>query len=57
MADKMIKCTILRARWDEEGVRHDKGAVVELPAEVAMDAVEAGLVSRVKEAPKKKKDD
>jgi len=53
MAEKKIKCRLLRARWDEKGIRHDKGEIVELPAESAMDAVEAGLVQRVKDAPSK----
>lgn len=43
-----ITCQLLRARWDENGKRHDAGKAVELPVEAAMDAVEAGLVKRVK---------
>ena len=50
MADKLIKCTILRDMWDEDGVRHPKGKGVELPAEAAMDGVESGAVSRAKKA-------
>lgn len=48
MADKLIKCTILRDTWDEKGARHKAGTVVELPAEAAMDGVEAGTLARVK---------
>ena len=48
MADKKIKCLILRDMWDENGNRHPKGSEVELPAEAAMDAVEAGSVTRKK---------
>lgn len=53
--EKTVTCKLKRDRWDEKGIRHKKGAIVELPAEAAMDAVEAGLVSRVK-ADKKKAD-
>lgn len=53
MADKLIKCTIKRDRWDEDGVRHRKGSIVELPVEAAMDAIEAGAVARVKVENKK----
>ena len=49
MADKMIKCTILRDTWDEDGERHRAGKEVEIPAEAALDGVESGTLSRVKE--------
>ena len=48
MAEKMIKCTILRDTWDGDGVRHVAGEEVELPAEAAMDGVENGTLARVK---------
>lgn len=52
MADKMIKCVILRDTWDGDGKRHVAGSEIELPAEAAMDAVEAGAVTRAKTAKK-----
>lgn len=49
MADeKMIKCRILRDRWDEDGVRHPKGTEVSVPVEAAMDGIESGTLERVK---------
>lgn len=48
MADKMIKCVILRDTWDGDGKRHRAGSEVELPADAAMDGVENGTLSRVK---------
>lgn len=48
----LIKCVILRDTWDEDGKRHPAGSEVELPAEAAMDGVEAGTLSRVKVAKK-----
>ncbi|MGB7243556.1 MAG: hypothetical protein WBC93_15910 [Sulfitobacter sp.] len=48
MAEKTIKCKILRDMWDEDGVRHAAGKEVNLPAEAAMDGVESGALSRVK---------
>lgn len=56
MADKKIKCLLLRDTWDADGVRHAAGEEIELPAEAAMDAVEAGAVKRAKE-PKAKNAD
>lgn len=52
MAEKMIKCRILRDRWDEDGKRHPAGSEVDLPVEAAMDAVEDGSVERVKDTKK-----
>lgn len=52
MADKKIKCVILRDRWDENGKRYPKGTEVMLDAEAAMDGVEAGVIARVKDAKK-----
>ena len=48
MAEKTIKCVILRDYWDERGERQPKGKEVDLPAEDAMDGVETGALSRVK---------
>lgn len=48
MAEKMIKCIIMRDMWDEDGERHAAGREIELPAEAAMDAVESGAVTRAK---------
>jgi hypothetical protein len=45
-----ISVTIKRDIWDDDGNRHRKGAEVEMPVEDAMDAVEAGTVTRVKKA-------
>jgi len=48
MAEKTIKCVILRDYWDESGERQSAGKEVDLPAEEAMDGVEAGTLSRIK---------
>lgn len=45
-----IACLVLRDYWDAEGVRVPAGTEVTLDAEEAMDGVEAGTLSRVKEA-------
>ena len=44
----LIKCRLLRDRWNEDGVRVVAGTEVDLPVEVAMDAIEAKAVERVK---------
>ena len=49
MADKTIKCVILRDFWDAQGNRQPAGKEVYLPAEEAMDGVESGALSRVKD--------
>lgn len=48
MAEKTIKCIILRDFWDAEGERQPAGKEIDLPAEEAMDGVESGALSRVK---------
>ena len=48
MADKTIKCVILRDFWDAEGNRQRAGQEIDLPAEDALDGVESGALSRVK---------
>ena len=45
-----IKCLVLRDYWDAEGARVPAGTEVTLEAEAAIDGVEAGTLSRVKEA-------
>lgn len=52
MSEKTIKCEILRDSWDEDGNRHKAGTQVDIPVEAAMDGVEAGIFSRVKDAKK-----
>lgn len=52
MAEKLIKCMVMRDYWNESGERIAAGSVVELPAEAAMDGVEIGALSRVKDAKK-----
>lgn len=52
MADKLIKCVILRDFWDADGVRQPAGKEVSLTVDEAMDGVEAGALSRVKVAKK-----
>lgn len=46
--EKLIPVSIKRDIWDDEGTRHRKGTVIELPVEAAMDAVESGAATRVK---------
>jgi len=48
MAEKKIKCVILRDYWDDAGERQPAGKEVNLTAEEAMDGVESGTLSRVK---------
>lgn len=43
-----VTCTILRDYWDDEGTRHRKGRVVEVPAMAALEGVENGLLKRVR---------
>ena len=50
MAEKMIKCVILRDFWDASGERQPAGKQIDLPAEEAMDGVESGALTRVKVA-------
>lgn len=45
-----ISVKIKRDLWDGEGNRHRKGTEIDMPVEDAMDAVEAGTVTRVKKA-------
>ena len=49
MSEKMVKCRIERDYWDADGVRHVAGTQVELPVEAAMDGMETGALTRVKE--------
>lgn len=48
MADRKIKCTILRDVWNADGERQPAGTEVDLTPEEAMDGVEKGLIARVK---------
>lgn len=43
-----VAVKIKRDTWDGDGNRHRKGTIVDMPLEDAMDAIEAGTVSRVK---------
>jgi hypothetical protein len=47
-AVQTVAVTIKRDIWDGDGNRHRKGTIVDMPVEEAMDAIEAGSVSRVK---------
>lgn len=47
-AQPTVAVQIKRDVWDGDGNRHRKGTIVEMPMEEAMDAIEAGSVSRVK---------
>ena len=52
MAEKMIKCRVLRDVWNIDGDRIVAGSEVNLPVEQAMDGVEDGSLARVKDAKK-----
>lgn len=52
MAEKTIKCVVLRDYWDEAGERVPAGTEVDMPVADVMDGVEAGNLSRVKAAKK-----
>lgn len=47
-AVQTVAVMIKRDIWDGDGNRHRKGTIVDMPMDEAMDAVEAGSVSRVK---------
>jgi|SRR5690606_2434911 len=47
-ARQTVAVVIKRCIWDGDGNRHRKGTIVDMPIEEAMDAIEAGSVSRVK---------
>ena len=50
MADKKtIPFRFKRDRWDDKGERHRAGKIVELSAEDALEALEAGHIERVKD--------
>lgn len=46
--EKLIPVRINRDFWSEDGKRHRKGTVVEVPVDAALDGVESGALSRVK---------
>lgn len=48
--EKMVACTVLRDFWPEEDVRVAAGTIIEVPVAAAMDGVENGTLSRVKDA-------
>jgi hypothetical protein len=48
-SEKKIKCVVLRDFWPEADQRVHAGTVMEFTPEQAMDGVEAGLLSRVKD--------
>ena len=50
MAEKTVKCVVLRDYWPTEDNRVKAGSIVDVSPEDAMDGVEAGRLSRVKEA-------
>lgn len=52
MAEKTIKCLVLRDYWNDDGERVRAGTVVDLSADAAIDGVESGALSRVKDADK-----
>lgn len=47
-----VACTVLRDYWPTEDQRIRAGSVVHLSAEEAMDGIERGALSRVKDARK-----
>jgi hypothetical protein len=52
MAEKTIKCVVMRDFWNENEVRVDAGSVIDVPVEQAMDGVESGALSRAKDGKK-----
>lgn len=53
MTEKLVRVRIERDFWDADGTRHRAGTEVEVPVEAALDGVETGALSRVKEDAKK----
>lgn len=49
MAEKLIKCRVVRDFWNANGERVAAGAEVHVTVEQALDGVECGALSRVKE--------
>ena len=47
-----IKCLVLRDYWDAAGDRVRAGSIVNVPVDAALDGVEVGNLSRVKDADK-----
>lgn len=47
----MVRCTVLRDFWptEEDKDRVRAGSMIEVPAEEAMDGVESGMLSRVRD--------
>jgi len=52
MADKTVRCIILNDYWDADGERQPAGKEVTVPVDEALDGVESGALSRVKDAKK-----
>ena len=48
MAEKTVKCVVLRDFWPEENRRVHAGTIVEVDMEAAMKGMEDGLLARVK---------
>lgn len=46
---KLIPVRVNRDFWDENGERHRKGKIVEVTVDAALDGVETGALSRVKD--------
>lgn len=57
MAEKLVKVSINRDFWvkadNGEIVRHRKGTKIDVPVDAALDGIESGALSRVKEDAKK----
>lgn len=57
MAEKLVKVRINRDFWvkadNGEIVRHRKGTEIDVPVDAALDGIESGALSRVKEDAKK----
>jgi hypothetical protein len=45
---QLIEVEIARDWWDEDGVRHPAGTVVQVPIEAALDGIEKGALRRAK---------
>lgn len=47
--EKRVMCVVQRDFWDADGVRHCKGMVIGLTTEEALDGIETGAISRLKD--------
>lgn len=48
--DSLVQCVVNRDYWPTEGERVRKGTIIEITPEEALDGIETGAISRLKNA-------